>query len=100
MKRRTEPVEVGIGGQVYRGERIVTGEHDLRQEIRYEELRQRDPNNYDPGDEEFMRDIASVMLRDLVEQWRAQGTRKPVKVEPKARRRRRRRGSDPGDVPS
>ena len=91
MKRRIEPIEVGIGGEVHHGARIVTGEHDLQQEIRYEELFQRDPNDYGPDDEAFMRAIAMVMLRDLVEQWRAQGSRRPVKVEPKGRRRHRRR---------
>ena len=90
MKPRTEPIEVEIRGEVYHGMRIVTGEHDLRQEVRYEELRQRDPNDYTPGDALFMRDIARVILRDLVHQWKAQGAREPVKVRPKSSRRRRR----------
>lgn len=88
--RTTETIEVEVGGKTYLGERIVTGEHDLRQEIRYEELRQRDPNDYDPGDKASMRAMAEVILRDLVEQWLAEGQRKPVKVKPKGRTRRRR----------
>jgi len=89
VKRRTEAIEVQVGGQGYRGKRVITGEHDLRQEIRFEELRQRDPNDYSPDDTAFMRAIAEVILRDLVEQWTAKGVRAPVKVEPQGRPGRR-----------
>jgi hypothetical protein len=94
MKRGTETILVEVGGQIYHGARIVTGEHDLRQEIRYEELRQRDPNDYNHGDKASMRAMAEVILRDLVELWEAQGVRSPVKVEPKGRTRRRRSEGD------
>jgi hypothetical protein len=99
VKPRTELLEVRIGRNVYRGERIVTGRHELRQELRYEHLRERDPNDYVVGDECFMRAIATLMMRDLVEQWKAQARRKPAKVERKGRRPRQRSGTaGPGDT--
>ena len=72
-KSRTETIEVELDGEIHRGERIVTGVHELHQVVQFEALRKRDVNDYEPGDEAFMRAIAKVILRDLVEQWKAQG---------------------------
>ena len=79
---RVETIEVTLGGERHRGERVVTGTHVLHQEVRFAGLREQDPNDYDRGDEPLMRDIATAMLRDLVERSRGRGRREPVKVEP------------------
>jgi hypothetical protein len=92
-RRTSEEIEVEIDGEVYRGERRVTGRHELRQEIRFEALRERDPSDYDPDDEALMRDVAKRMLRELVEQSRGRGRRAPVKVGPGEKPQRGRRDS-------
>jgi hypothetical protein len=62
-------------------QRFPSGRHP-RQEVRFERLRQQDPNRYEPGDEVLRLHMAKVILRDLVEQWKAQEVLKPVKVKP------------------
>ena len=79
---RSEEIEVEIDGQRYRGERHVTGRHELHQVICFEALRERDPNDYEPDDEPLMRDVARQLLRELVEQARGAGRTAPHKVEP------------------
>jgi hypothetical protein len=88
----TEDLEIEVGGEIHRGQRLVlrVSDTEIRQEIRYESLRQVDPDRYTAREDDFMRAIAREILWRLVAQWTG-GVRKPVKVEP--RRRRRRSGS-------
>ena len=79
-RRRREEIEIELEGRSYRGERSVTGEHELAQEVRFEARRVRDPNDYDPDDDDLMRDVAKKLLRDLVEQTLGRG---PLRVEPR-----------------
>jgi hypothetical protein len=88
-KLRSEPIEIEIHGEVRHGRRTVSGEHELHQVIQFESLRAEDPNGYKPDDHAFMRAMAQAMLRDLVEQWKARGLRKPVKVEPRGPHQKR-----------
>jgi hypothetical protein len=89
----TEDLEIEVDGETHRGQRLVlrVSDTEIRQEIRYESLRQVDPDCYTAREDDFMRAIAREILWRLVAQWKADGMRKPVKVEP--RRRRRRSGS-------
>jgi hypothetical protein len=89
-RRRIEQIELEIGGRVYRGERSVTGEHELKQQVRFEALREQDPNDYERDDEDLMRDVAKKILRELVERSQGQGRRSPVKVEPREKPQRER----------
>jgi hypothetical protein len=68
----SEPIEIEIDGHTYRGIRFVTGTDELRREVHFEDERQIDPKPHRPRDVSQMRTIARVILRDLVEQWRAQ----------------------------
>ena len=77
---RREAVEVEILGELCRGERIVSGLHELHQAVQYEALRVEDPNDYDPDDQPLMRDVAQRMLRDLVRRWASR--HQPVRVPP------------------
>jgi hypothetical protein len=85
----TEPLELDVDGQTHRGERVVlqVSDAEIRQEIRYESLRQVDPDTYHLRESDFMRSIAREILWRLVAQWKANGTRRPKKVEPQPRRR-------------
>jgi len=87
----SETIEVEVDGKTYRGIRFITGTYKLRQEVHFEDRRQIDPKPHRSRDVGRMRRIARVILRDLVEQWKAQEARRPVKVEPHATPRRRRR---------
>lgn len=91
-KATIETIEVVVGGKTYRGQRIVTGVHELHQAVQFEARRKRDVDDYQPGDGAFMRVIAKVILRDLMGQWTARGVRRPVKVKPGGQSRRRCRG--------
>jgi len=86
-RRRHEEIEIELDGRSYRGERSVSGEHELAQEVRFEASRVRDPNDYDAGDEDLMHDVARKILRDLVEQTLGRG---PLPVEPRATPQRER----------
>ena len=86
----SEPVEVEIDGETHRGIRFITGIDELRQEVHFWDLRQIDPKPHRPRDVARMRRMARVILRDLVEQWKVQEARRPVKVQPRASQRRRR----------
>jgi len=69
----TEDLEVEVDGETHHGLRAVRMLSDtgIQQEIRYESLREVDPEAYAPADADFMRAIAHIILRGLVEQWRA-----------------------------
>ncbi len=88
----TEALEIEVGGETHRGQRVVlvVSDTEVRQEIRYESLRRVDPEVYAAADADFMRAIANEILWRLVTQWKAGGARRPEKVEPRPRRRRRR----------
>jgi hypothetical protein len=80
----TEPLELDVDGQTHRGERVILqiSDAEIRQEIRYESLRQVDPDTYQLREADFMRSIAREILWRLVAQWKAGGTRRLKKVEP------------------
>ncbi len=89
----SEAIEIEVDGKTYRGIRFITGTDEVQQEIHFGDLRQIDPKTHRPRDVGRMRRTARVILRELVEQWRAQETRQPRKVNPRAKLlRRRRRG--------
>jgi hypothetical protein len=88
----SETIEIEIAGRKYRGVRFVTGTRAVRQEVHFEDLRQIDPKPHRPSEVGRMRRMARVILRELVEQWRAQEARRPVKVKPRALPKRRRGG--------
>jgi hypothetical protein len=87
----SETIEIEIDGETYRGIRFIIGTEELRQEVHFWDLRQIDPKPHRPRDVAPMRRTARVILRDLVEQWKVQEARRPVKVEPHATPQRRRR---------
>ena len=78
----SESVETEVDGTTYRGIRFFKGTRDVRQEIHFEDLRQVDPKHHRTSDVRRMRAIARVILRELVEQRRAQGASRLVKVKP------------------
>jgi hypothetical protein len=86
-----ENLEIEVDGTIHRGQRVVlmVSGTEVRQEIRYESLRRVDPEVYASAHTDFMRAIASEILWRLVAQTKAGGTRRPEKVEPRPRRRRR-----------
>ena len=90
----SETIEIEIDGETHRGIWFVwfiTGTDELRHEVRFWDLRQIDPKPHRPRERGRMRAMARVALRDLVEQWKAQQAKRPVKVESRATHRRRRR---------
>ena len=91
----TEKLELEVDGETHRGQRVVlrVSDEEIRQEIRYELLRQVDPDVYRTHEGDFMRAIAREILWRLVKQWNAQRTRTAVEVEPTNRPPRRRAGS-------
>ena len=84
----SEAIEIEVDGWLYRGLRFSTGAREVRQEVHFGDLRQADPKRHRPRDVARMRAIARVILRELVEQWRAQEAVRPRKVRPSVRRRR------------
>jgi hypothetical protein len=86
----TEDLEIEVDGATRRGKRVVlrVSDQEIRQEIRYESLRQVDPDTYRSHEADFMRAIASEILWRLVAQSKAGGTRPPAKVEPRPQRQR------------
>lgn len=86
----SETLEIEIRGTIYVGMRFFTGADPVRQEVHFLDLRQIDPRPHRGRDVAQMRRTARVILRDLVERWREQDVRRPVKVEPRAKRTRRR----------
>jgi hypothetical protein len=88
-----EALEITFDGETHRGQRIIlrVSDSEIRQEIRYESLRQVDPDTYQAREADFMQAIAREHLWRLVRQWKAGGVRRPVKVEPRRRRRRKTR---------
>ena len=87
----TEDLEIEVGGEIHRGQRLVlrVSDSEIRQEIRYEGLRQVDPDSYTARESDFMRAIGLEILWRLVAQWKGAGVRKPVKVEPRKKGRQR-----------
>jgi len=88
----SEGISIEVDGETYRGSRLVSGGGDelYYQEVRFLDFTQRDPMPHAERDSDIARSIARVILRDLIVQWKAQGRRKPVKVEPRKPSRRRR----------
>jgi hypothetical protein len=84
-----EDLEIEVDGATHRGKRVVlsVSDNEIRQEIRYESLRQVDPDTYRRHEADFMRAIAREILWRLVAQSKAGGTRRLAKVEPRPRRR-------------
>jgi len=89
----TENLEIEFDGAMHRGQRLIlrVSDEEIRQEVRYESLRQVDPDTYRLREGDFMRSIAREILWRLIAQWKAVGTRRPKKVEPRPRRRRKTR---------
>ncbi|MGH7289160.1 MAG: hypothetical protein ACREI8_14190 [Myxococcota bacterium] len=85
-----EDLEIEVDGETHRGKRVVltVSDTEIRQEIRYESLRQVDPESYAQAHTDFMSAIAREILWRLVAQWKAgwEGERLPAKVEPGPRR--------------
>jgi hypothetical protein len=92
----TEVLKIEVDGETHRGQRVVlrVSDEEIRQEIRYELLRQVDPDVYRTHEGDFMRAIACEIMWRLVKQWKAR-MRTPVKVEPTDRRAQR-RSTGPG----
>jgi len=86
----TEDLEIEFDGETHRGQRLIlrVSDEEIRQEIRYQSLRQVDPDTYHLREADFTRAIAREILWRLVAQWKGGGTRRPKKVEPRPRRRR------------
>lgn len=86
----TEDLEIEVDGATQRGKRVVlrVSDQEIRQEIRYESLRQVDPDTYRSYEADFMRAIASEILWRLVAQSKAGGTGRSAKVEPRPQRQR------------
>jgi hypothetical protein len=87
----SETIEIEVDGKIYRGIRFIAGTDRIRQEVHFGDLLQTDPKSHRPCDVGRMRRTARVILRDLVEQWKAQEARRPMKVTPQANPQRRRR---------
>jgi hypothetical protein len=88
---KTESFAIDVGGQRHRGQRVVltVSDTEIRQEVRYASLRQVDPDTYRLGEADFMRSIAKEILWRLIEQAKPGTTRRPARVEPRSRTRRR-----------
>src|SRR5262245_43982515 len=85
----SEAVEIEMDGRTYRGIRFVIGTDELRQAVHFGDLREIDPKPHSPRDADTMQSMARVILRELVEQWKAQEARRPAKVQPASNARRR-----------
>ena len=90
----TEVLKIDVDGVSHRGRRVVlrVSDTEIRQEIRFESLRQVDPEVYALREADFMRAMASEILWRLVAQWKAGGARQE-KVASQPRRRRTRKGA-------
>jgi hypothetical protein len=88
----SESIEIEVEGKTYHGIRFISGSDGVRQEVHFEDLRQIDPRPHRPRDVGRMRRMARVILRELVEQWKAQDSKRPVKVKPRPKPQRRRGG--------
>lgn len=69
-----EKLEIDVHGTRHHGQRVVlvVSEAEVRQEIRYKDLRRVDPDVYALRDGDFMRAIANEILWRLVAQWKAE----------------------------
>lgn len=88
-----EDLEIEVDGTIQRGQRVVltVSNTEVRQEIRYGSLRRVDPEVYTAAHSAFMLAIAREILWRLVAESKAAGgTRRPVTLEPRPRRHRRR----------
>jgi hypothetical protein len=88
---RTEDLQLEVGAQTHRGQRVVltVSDTEIRQEVRYGSLRQVDPDVYRLGEADFMRSIAKEILWRLIVQSKPNATRQ-AKVERRPRPLRRR----------
>jgi hypothetical protein len=79
----TEDLRIEVDAKTYRGQLVVLriSDEEIRQEIRYGLLRQVDPDVYRTHEGDFMRAKAREIMWRLVKQSKAQGMRKPVKLE-------------------
>lgn len=68
MTKRTEmePVIVEVEGKSFEGYRIIEGTRKLSQTIYYETLSQYDPHTYKSHEDNYMENMARVILSELV----------------------------------
>jgi hypothetical protein len=88
----TEDFAIEVGRETHRGQRVVltVSDTEIRQEIRYQSLRQVDPDTYSLGEADFMRAIAKEILWRLIAQSKPGAARRWAKMEPPPRARPRR----------
>ena len=72
-----EELKIDFRGTLHRGRRVVlmVSDTEVRQEIRYKDLRRVDPEVYARREADFMRAIAKEILWRLVAQSRGEGAR-------------------------
>jgi hypothetical protein len=74
-----EELKIDFRGTLHKGQRVVliVSDTEVRQEIRYKDLRRVDPDVYAVRDADFMRSIASEILWRLVAQSKGELPRRP-----------------------
>jgi hypothetical protein len=77
---KTEQLTIDVNGTIHRGRRVVlvVSDTEVRQEVRYKELRRVDPDVYSVADRDFMSAIAREILWRLVAQWKTEQARRPA----------------------
>ena len=72
-----EELKIDFRGTLHRGRRVtlVVSDTEVRQEIRYKDLRRVDPDVYAMREADFMRAMANEILWRLVAQSRGEGAR-------------------------
>lgn len=65
-QEHTEPVATTINGTFYEGRRTIQGTRKLYQTIEFQNSSKPDPRLYHPGEENYMRAIATQILKELV----------------------------------
>ena len=72
-----EELKIDFRGTLHRGQRVVlvVSDTEVRQEIRYKDLRRVDPDVYAVREAHFMRAIANEILWRLVAQSKGEGAR-------------------------
>jgi hypothetical protein len=73
-----EELKIEFRGKLHRGRRVVlvVSDTEVRQEIRYKDLRRVDPDVYGIREAHFMRAMADEILWRLVAQSKGQGVRR------------------------
>ena len=75
-------LKIDFRGTPHRGQRVVlvVSDTEVRQEIRYKDLRRVDPDVYTVREADFMRAIANEILWRLVAQSKGEGVRPALRA--------------------